>query len=150
MTFPSLPPSSFQFARTALLFFWLLCGVHHGHSLEIDTPNNLTECETTELTWHGDHPPFILHILYQKDNTLVQEFNNLKNTSLWWQVNVTAGNQLYLELLDSGGNPKADSGIFTVRPGNNIACLQFSTTSSGTSTGISKSLFSRNVTDAFD
>ena len=141
MKFPSLPPSSFQFVWTTLLFLWLPRGVY-GTGFEIDTPprDTLTQCETTKLTWKGGDPPFTLHIRYQKDNSLVQEFHNLTNNSLLWLVNVTAGSQLYLELLDSsdGGKP-ADSATFVIQPGND-SCLQSSAASSGTNTGIDHQL----------
>ncbi|PIL28511.1 hypothetical protein GSI_08549 [Ganoderma sinense ZZ0214-1] len=130
MTPPSLPPSGFQFVRTALLCLWLLRGVHYGTGLEIDTPQNLTECETTKLIWSGGHPPFTLQILYQ-NNSLVQEFNNINNNFLFWTANVTAGTGLSLELFDSSNSTgPAFSGTFSVQSGNDTTCLQSSSTTS--------------------
>ncbi|KAM5545363.1 hypothetical protein V8D89_000976 [Ganoderma adspersum] len=137
MTFPSPPPSSFRFVRTALYFLWLLGGVHSQRNrtgFNIDTPDAIAECQATKLTWEGGQPPFTLNIHFYHNNSLFHGFSNLSGTALSWQATISAGNSLYLELFDSSNNTSlAFSGPFTIQSGND-ACLQSLTASSGIST----------------
>ena len=134
MVFFSPSPSTFQVVCAGLAIFPLFSGVH---SLDVDTPNNISGCETMKLSWNGEQPPFSLYILFQQNNSIVHEFDNINNTSLFWQAAVPAGAALYLELSDSSpNNYPSYSGNFQVLPGSD-ACLQSSTvTSSSTGTGI--------------
>ena len=143
MTIPSLlPPSSFL--RTALLFLWLLGGVHsrgNGTRLNVDTPDAIAECQETKLTWEGGQSPFTLNIHFYPNNSLFHGFPNLHGTAFTWLANISARNTLYLELFDSSNNRSpVFSGSFVIQPGND-ACLQSPTTSSGTGTGIDEPLF---------
>ena len=134
MVFPSPPPSGLQFSWTALLFLWLLGGVHHGTCLSIDTPTTLAECDITEFVWEGGQAPFTLNIHFHNNNSLLEEFTDVTDSPLFWQARAPAGSQLYLEILDSSGSAGAFSGTFPVQPGNDT-CIQYSTANYGTTTG---------------
>ena len=144
MTFRSLPPSSIQIVSAGLVIFSLLSG---AHPLNVDTPNDVSECETTRLTWEGDHAPFILNIQFNQNGSLFKSFANLSGNAMNWRAAVPAGSTLHLELLDSSDKgPSAFSGPFTILSGSD-SCLNSSATSSSASTGTHIPLLSRHHID---
>ena len=84
-----------------------------------------TQCTTSKFTWEGGVPPYVLQIVFQGNNSMVQEFDGLTSESLLWIANITSGTSLHLHVIDNSNNSAPnDSGPFTIQPGSDSCFSQ--------------------------
>ncbi|KAG6374403.1 hypothetical protein JVT61DRAFT_4440 [Boletus reticuloceps] len=90
----------------------------------IDTPT-FVQCQSTQITWTSTgNPPYDLLIVPANDpcGHALEDLGNQTSTSMNWTVNIAAGTQVVLSLMDAVGN-EAWSGTVTVANSNNTSCL---------------------------
>ncbi|TFK89219.1 hypothetical protein K466DRAFT_564280 [Polyporus arcularius HHB13444] len=103
-------------------------GVRAQNPLVFNTPQNLTLCAPTNITWSGGVPPFRLDIepFSPDDGTqepsLDQRFLNITVQWLIWTPNFTAGTDVQFNLIDSTESGLA-GGHHLVRLGSDTSCL---------------------------
>jgi len=90
----------------------------------IDTPT-LVQCQSAQITWTSTgNPPYDLLIVPANDpcGHAIEDLGNQTSTSMNWNVNIAAGTQVALSLMDAVGN-EAWSGTITVGDSSNTSCL---------------------------
>jgi len=90
----------------------------------IDTPT-LVQCQSAQITWTSTgNPPYDLLIVPANDpcGHAIEDLGNQTSTSMNWNVNIAAGTQVALSLVDAVGN-EAWSGTITVGDSSNTSCL---------------------------
>ncbi len=120
--------------KSILLFSLIFCvillvgGVRAQTPLVFNTPQNLTLCAPTNLTWSGGVPPYRLDIepFSPDDGTqeasLDQRFINITVQWLIWTPNFTAGTDVQFNVIDSTESGLA-GGHHLVRLGSDTSCL---------------------------
>ncbi|RPD60587.1 hypothetical protein L227DRAFT_611128 [Lentinus tigrinus ALCF2SS1-6] len=131
-----IAPVSFEPRNSGVVSFLLaaLCavlavgGVSAQDPLVFNTPQNLTLCAPTNLTWTGGVPPYRLDIEpFSPDNgsqepSLDQRFLNITVQWLIWTPNFTAGTDVQFNVIDSTESGLA-GGHHLVRLGSDTSCL---------------------------
>jgi len=90
----------------------------------IDTPS-LVQCQSAQINWASTgNPPYDLLIVPANDTCghAIEDLGNQTSTSINWNVNIAAGTQVVLSLMDAVGN-EAWSGTITVGDSSNTSCL---------------------------
>ncbi|KIJ13450.1 hypothetical protein PAXINDRAFT_13782 [Paxillus involutus ATCC 200175] len=91
--------------------------------LTIDTPT-FVQCQESQITWTGGTGPYDLLIVPADDvcGDSIEDLGNQTSTAVTWTVNIAAGTQVVLSLLDYVGD-EAWSGAVTVGASSDSSCL---------------------------
>ncbi|KAF8843757.1 hypothetical protein BDN67DRAFT_944950 [Paxillus ammoniavirescens] len=89
----------------------------------IDTPT-FVQCQEAQITWTGGTGPYDLLIVPADDvcGDSIEDLGTQTSTAVTWTVNIAAGTQVVLSLLDSAGE-EAWSGTVTVGGSSDSSCL---------------------------
>ncbi|EKM58339.1 uncharacterized protein PHACADRAFT_252592 [Phanerochaete carnosa HHB-10118-sp] len=117
----------------ALLSALAVRGVSAQDAFTIDTPV-MTQCQSALITWTSGAPPFDLVVVpsdapCDSDKVLADLGDQLQNQSITWNVNLPAGTQVMLSLVDANEN-EAWSGTITVGGSDDSSCLAATSSSS--------------------
>ncbi|KAG8748223.1 hypothetical protein FRC10_007611 [Ceratobasidium sp. 414] len=80
-----------MFGKPLATLFTVAAAALSVSALTIDTPKNLTQCNTVTLTWHGKKAPFVLAVLPSCDSGIDEpllELAPMNVTTYKWTVNV--------------------------------------------------------------
>ncbi|KIK93614.1 hypothetical protein PAXRUDRAFT_26262 [Paxillus rubicundulus Ve08.2h10] len=109
----------------SLFFVTLFVALFQSVSADftIDTPT-LVQCQGSQITWNGGTGPYDLLIVPADDvcGDSIEDLGNQTSSAMTWTVNIAAGTQVVLSLLDSTGD-EAWSGAITVGASSDSSCL---------------------------
>ncbi|KAF9223767.1 hypothetical protein BS17DRAFT_704971 [Gyrodon lividus] len=89
----------------------------------VDTPT-FVQCQEAQITWTQGTPPYDILIVAADDvcGESVEDLGNQTSLAMTWKVNLVAGTQVVLSLVDAAEG-EAWSGTVTVGGSNDTSCL---------------------------
>jgi len=111
----------FSTLLTTALFASL--AIQHALALTIDTPE-LTQCKDVKLNWEESKGPYNLIVVHGDDpcGDPIVDLGDHDGTSMTWKVNIPAGEQVQLSLMDAN-EEEGWSGIVTIKESDDKSCL---------------------------
>jgi hypothetical protein len=89
--------------------------------LEVDTPT-LTQCKAGYLSWAGKNSPFNVSIVSQKNGDYLKSFGAVAGTNYTWTVDLPAGRNVALKVIDAKGNINYSNGLY-VKNSTDSTCV---------------------------
>lgn len=91
--------------------------------LVLYTPAALNECQNTTITWEGTTGPYSLYVVPSDDpcGDALVDFGDIDGTTASWNVNITAGTNVTLTIIDDDDN-EAWSNAMTIGSGDS-SCM---------------------------
>ncbi|KAG9104216.1 hypothetical protein FRC06_004433 [Ceratobasidium sp. 370] len=125
-----------MFGKSLATLFTVAAAALSVSALTIDTPKNLTQCNTVTLTWHGKMAPFVLAVLPSCDSEIEEpllELPPMNATTYQWTVNVPSKmGSIAFVITDAGGN-EAYTDEVQIGKSDNDACLSSASSSAPSS-----------------
>ncbi|KAI0363767.1 hypothetical protein BV20DRAFT_86967 [Pilatotrama ljubarskyi] len=116
--------------RLALFDYTVGCTGPRHH---FQPPQTLTQCMPVNISWNDiGLDPYSLAIISGQAPFLIERWDNIDNTWITWDTNVTAGSSISFVLTDMFGDSTVSNHI-TVRDSGNSSCLSSSSSSASTS-----------------
>ncbi|EIW52032.1 uncharacterized protein TRAVEDRAFT_54012 [Trametes versicolor FP-101664 SS1] len=92
--------------------------------LSVNTPQHVTQCESTTIKWNGGVGPYDLTISPpDSDPQNVVSFSGLTGLTFSWDTNKPTGSNLTIFLTDGNDGTLAQSSPFIVGPSQDDSCL---------------------------
>ncbi|KAK9894605.1 hypothetical protein P389DRAFT_173679 [Cystobasidium minutum MCA 4210] len=100
--------------------------------LEVNTPT-LTQCKSGYLSWAGKYSPFNVSIINQKNGDYLKSFGAVAGTNYTWTVDLPAGRNVALKVIDAKGNINYSNGLY-VKNSTDSTCVTSAVDVSGNAT----------------
>ncbi|TXT13794.1 hypothetical protein VHUM_01161 [Vanrija humicola] len=91
---------------------------------QINTPGALTECQPVLLTWNGGQGPYFVSVIPggQPGAAALVDFGEQTGNQLTWRVNLAAGTQISLKIVDQTGNTNYAQAV-SIQKGSDTSCV---------------------------
>ncbi|WOO81297.1 uncharacterized protein LOC62_03G004825 [Vanrija pseudolonga] len=91
---------------------------------QINTPGALTECQPVLLTWSGGQGPYFVSVIPggQPGAAALVDFGSQSGNQLTWKVNLPAGTNISLKIVDQTGNTNYAQAV-NIQKGSDESCV---------------------------